>query len=647
MTVQLKQKQKRGGVIYHILFEPATGEARWRHCRQYYAPDADHPEPWKEIWWQRLDANKWVNGLDGLPTSQLPLWNAHLLRTYAPNLDVILCEGEKAAQALTAAGQFAVATVCGAEVCPAREVLSVLAGRRVLLWRDHDTPGVKHMREIARELGGGIAAAVRWVDWKQAPPMGDAADFVDQRGASALRDLLSEALIEEPPFTAPAGEHAPRYAGARGNGEARADTPVAHPQAEVWPAPLEEAAFHGPLGDLTRLIGPESEADEVAILASLLVGGAAVIGGTPYTLVNDTRHTTVLYAALVGRSAMARKGTARDHARAALAEVDAPWVERRCVSGLSSGEGLIYEVRDPRPAQSEKEKDDPGEEDKRLLVVENELARTLRAGARRESTLTAIITDAFDGKPLATRVLKNPLRAATHHICLLAMITRGALARELSTTDMTSGFANRFLWLLVRRSKKLPEGGHPLLDIPGVPGVLDRIAEATAAARRVGRMQRDDAAKTLWADAYTHILSVDRIGLLGDVTNRADALALRLSMVYALMDCSATITVAHVQAALAVVAYSMRSCEILFGGRTGNTVADRLLLALVTAGEAGLTQTEIFSGVFGRNIPSSEIASALGLLEEIGRAYFTETKTGGPGRPVGRWFIRDQAERRV
>jgi hypothetical protein len=152
----------------------------------------------------------------------------------------------------------------------------------------------------------------------------------------------------------------------------------------------------------------------------------------------------------------------------------------------------------------------------------------------------------------------------------------------------------------------------------------------------------DPDAKALWADAYTRLLSVDRPGLLGDVTNRADALALRLSMVYALMDHSAIITEVHVQAALAVVAYSMRSCEILFGGRTGSTVADRLLLALITAGEAGLTATEIFSQVFGRNVPATEIAQALHLLEEIGRVYSTQTKTGGPGRPVVRWFARPQ-----
>jgi hypothetical protein len=482
---------------------------------------------------------------------------------------------------------------------------------------------------------------------------GKSAGYITHSIHNAIRRTREEQKNKRPRDHAAPGANEKRDNGARGAGAQQAEEkrphagpgPAPAPQAEPWPAPLEDAAYHGPLGDLAGLVAPETEADPVAVLAALLVGTGAVIGGTPYALVNDTRHPTVLYAALVGRSAMARKGTARDHALAALGEIDYDWTQRRCISGLSSGEGLIYEVRDPRPARNEKDEGDPGELDKRLLVVENELARTLRAGCRKDSTLPYIITDitdAFDGKPLATRVLKNPLRAATHHICIVGMITRAALARELSTVDMASGFANRFLWLMVKRSATLPEGGRPLLDIPGVPEIVTRLDKAVSAARRCGRMARDDAARALWADEYTHTLSVERPGLLGDVTNRADALTLRLSMVYALADESDRIREAHVRAALAVVGYSLRSCAILFGGRTGSTIADRLLQALQDAGRDGLSQTDIYAGLFGRNMPASEIATALRLLEETGRAYPVKGPTGPQGgRPEMRWFVRD------
>lgn len=451
-------------------------------------------------------------------------------------------------------------------------------------------------------------------------------------------------LPPEPPGPAPSGngEIHEDTEGAPGPTPAEAKGPANEKEQkrpDPWPDPLDNAAFHGPLGELTRLIEPETEADPAAILGGLLVTAGAVIGPAPYTLVGNTRHSTVLYGALVGRSAVGRKGTARDAAKGVFSEIDPRWVERRMISGLSSGEGLIREVRDPRPAESSKEKDDPGEPDKRLLVVENELARTLRAGARKDSVLTPIITDAWDGKPLATRIVsKAALRASTHHICFLGMITRAALAKEFSANDMASGFANRFLWFLTRRQRTLPDGGRPVMDIPGVPEAVDLLAKAIAKSRRVGRMIRDEAAARLWAYEYINHLSVERPGLLGDVTNRAEAIALRLSMIYALLDGDDTIREVHVRAAVAVVDYSLRSCAILFGGKTGNHLADRILRALPPGGGSDLTQTEIYSGVFGRNVLASEIAEALALLEDAGLIYSTEEETGG--KRVKRWRIR-------
>jgi DNA primase len=82
----------------------------------------------------------------------MPLYGAERLaaRPYEP---VIVCEGEKATQALLDAGYLAVGTVTGASSAPNAAVLAVLVGREVLLWPDHYTPGLAHMLRIARTLG--------------------------------------------------------------------------------------------------------------------------------------------------------------------------------------------------------------------------------------------------------------------------------------------------------------------------------------------------------------------------------------------------------------------------------------------------------------------------------------------------------------
>ena len=53
-----------------------------------------------------------------------------------------------------------------------------------------------------------------------------------------------------------------------------------------------------------------------------------------------------------------------------------PQIDRRILTGLSSGEGLIHSVRDPAGQ-------DPGATDRRLLVIEPEFVSVLKTSAAR------------------------------------------------------------------------------------------------------------------------------------------------------------------------------------------------------------------------------------------------------------------------
>jgi hypothetical protein len=113
---------------------------------------------------------------------------------------------------------------------------------------------------------------------------------------------------------------------------------------------------------------------------------------------------------------------------------------------------------------------------------------------------------------------------------------------------------------------------------------------------------------------------------------RAEAHVLRLSLVYALLDGSATVGVEHLAAATELWAYAERSVLHIFGDATGDPVADVILRELRANGE--LTRTQI-SELFGRNESSARIASALALLLTVGRATATTRSTGG--RPAQMW----------
>jgi len=226
----------------------------------------------------------------------------------------------------------------------------------------------------------------------------------------------------------------------------------------------------------------------------------------------------------------------------------------------------------------------------------------------------------------------NPTKSTGAHISIIGHVTKAELLRHLSETEAANGFANRFLWLMVRRSKELPFGGEWM-----TPGALVRRLDAAVRFARSPRVVTWGAsARDQWAEVYGP-LSEGKPGLLGAVTGRAEAQTLRLATLYAAMDESASIEREHLEAALALWDYAEESACYIFGDATGDPVADAILQALRNAGDSGLTRTEI-RDLFKRHQGADRINSALGELLRLGRVRRVTEQTGG--RPTERWVAR-------
>ena len=129
----------------------------------------------KRFVWRQPDG---TSGLNGTPLASMPLYGIERLDGRST---VVICEGEKAAQALQDAGVPAVGTTTGAAATPGRAALAELTGRAVILWADCDDVGRAHMERIAAGLVG-IAADVRRIAWPDAGEHDDAADFLAAGG---------------------------------------------------------------------------------------------------------------------------------------------------------------------------------------------------------------------------------------------------------------------------------------------------------------------------------------------------------------------------------------------------------------------------------------------------------------------------------
>jgi hypothetical protein len=574
----------------------------------------------------------WIWNLDGVRRIiyRLP----QVIEEIANGRPVFIVEGERDVGSLAAIGIVATTNPGGAsKVQPGGtyrskwlpEYSQFFQGADVILVPDNDETGRAHMQAAAAALTG-AAKSIRYLDlaqhWPQMPDKGDVSDWLADGGGTAEALWL---LVEAAPDWTP---------------PAKSDTDeVKIEKPNNWPV-LHRAALHGLAGDIVNTIQPQTESDPVAILVHALVFFGNLINRGPYYQVESTRHYTNLYAALVGDTAGGRKGTAEGRARAVAAVVDQEWADVRMKGGLSSGEGFINEVRDELKKYCAKTKAfkvvEPAITDKRLMVIEPELAGALAVMERHGNTLSPLMRKAWDGGILATMTKGSPIKATDAHISVIGHITPTELRARLTRTDVANGFANRFLFVCVKRSKLLPFGGDPIDDKIAMLG--GRLKAAVTSAKHVGRMYIAERARPLWTKVYKRLANCGD-GLLGAITARAAAQTMRLSMLYALLDHEREdkhiIDEVHLKAAVALWDYCEASAAYIFGDSLGDPVADEILCALLATGAAGMTRTAV-SDLFGRHQPAGRIGAALTLL--LGKGLVRMEVTPSAGRPVETWF---------
>jgi DNA repair protein RadA/Sms len=242
----------------------------------------DLPDGHKLMWWMRPGGTR---GLGDLRAADLPLYGIDRLDGAG---EVIVTEGEKAAAALMALGIPAVGTVTGASSTPDDEALRPLLGRMVYLWPDNDPPGRGHMARIARRLIalGADAQKLFWIEWPEAPPGGDAADYV--AGGHNAGDIeflvwLAQPVTERLTGAAETGAEVEPEAGAPalerpGTAEGQLKCSSRSSQEELGRA---GRAFSFSLAPLGALLAEPEEAVQWLVDGLLPTGGVSLLAAKP------------------------------------------------------------------------------------------------------------------------------------------------------------------------------------------------------------------------------------------------------------------------------------------------------------------------------------------------------------------------------
>ena len=378
----------------------------------------------------------------------------------------------------------------------------------------------------------------------------------------------------------------------------------------LWPSPLGDAAYHGPVGNYLRAIEPHSEGDPAAILAQTLVCLGNAMGRDPYFMVEDTRHGTNIFTVVVGDTAVARKGTSLGRARSLVQAADPDWGKNNHgEGGLSTPEGLINAVCDI----PETEDSHIGTKDKRLLAAMGEFTETLMRMKRDDNPLSTTLRSAWDGNTLRTLTRKAPMTATDAHISVIGHITEADLTDQLSKVNVFNGFGNRFLWVMAKRSKFLAFGGE--VHIKDLPEIVAEVQAALYWAQECKRcIDFDGKSKKMWPTLYAD-LGRGESGRFGAITDRAEAQVRRLALIYAVMDQSPRIRREHLNAALEVWRYCEESAAYLFADAPANPV-EGTVLRLLQETDDWISRSEINRRGFKGQVKAYLLTSALNGLRE-------------------------------
>lgn len=409
-----------------------------------------------------------------------------------------------------------------------------------------------------------------------------------------------------------------------------------------WPV-LNSKALYGLAGQVVAAAIEHSEADPVAVLIAFLIRFAAEVGPDLVMYVGDTKHYARINAVDVGASAKSRKGTSVNPIDRIFAHTGDDYVLALTSPGpLSSGEGLIYNVRDEQKEWVVIDKKtqervemitDLGVTDKRLCIIDEEFGSALTCIKRDGNTLSTIIRQIWDHGNLEPLTKNNRIKATNAHICILVHITIFELQLKMQDSEVLNGFANRFLWVCVRRNKMVARP-MPMSDAV-VEALHGLIIKALKIAHSFKIMEFSDASWALWEKIYPD-LSKDHPGLAGVVMNRAEVQVIRLSMVYALLDGQNIIEPHHLEAALALWEYCEKSVLFIFGDREEDAFTNKIIEALH---ENDLSLTDIHK-LFQNNVSGNKIKNALKDLLSRGKISMSQNKKdNGQGRTVTRYAL--------
>jgi hypothetical protein len=388
--------------------------------------------------------------------------------------------------------------------------------------------------------------------------------------------------------------------------------------------------YYGILGRITLKIAPLTEASPEAIYTQFLSVIGCFFGRAVKMEISGDSQYPNLFLLIVGDTALARKGTSSNIVREVLKKIIPNFVQNNFASGLSSGEGLGYKIRDAvYEVKQKKKKDgnveliseciDQGRDDKRLCVIESEFGGALISSKREGNKLSVAIRDLFDSKDLGNLTISTKYNVTKPHVSITGHQTAEEFHKLTNSVDAFNGFLNRFLFCYSSSSKVLPFA-PPLADMD----LDNEINELKIAVERFvkkytfnfsdimsedTRLDFSVECRDLYESYYRSYREGAQSGILGAMATRITTHVRKIALIFAVLDGDDEIKPQHLKAAIALGRYSEDSIKFIFKDQVTNNSkkSAKVLHYLKNIPNESATRTEISTNCLKGNSSKDEI----------------------------------------
>jgi len=377
---------------------------------------------------------------------------------------------------------------------------------------------------------------------------------------------------------------------------------------------ISEEAFYGVIGKIVNLIKDETEASSESLLFQALAILGNLLDRKFYITINGSNIYTNEFVLIVGKTSKARKGTSFRAVSYFFKKAWGKVYEDRIRRGVSTGEGIIWTIRDDvyidfikKNGERKRKLQSPGVLDKNIIFLEEEFSKPIKNARRESNNLSETLRVAFDSETLQSISKTQPATATDPNITLIGHTTREEFTRVLNEVDKDNGFFNRILFVHSYRSNIIsqPKDFEELLIKSDLLTELFLLKDFINKSHSTKVTFSEDGA--FWWNNFYEQYALAPEQANENIKGRTETHILKVAMILAVSDRTHIINANHLESAKAMLDYSTQTIDYIFKDSKSNSNSAFAILEFLKSKGGKCSRTEISYELFKKKVRSFKI----------------------------------------